>query len=105
MEEVWKTYDEYVKVSPANVQEFDKLKGKMMVGIAFLRAGMPDSAKAHRRIGAGRSEGRPAAGDDQSRRDHLRSGRRQEQGDRPHASGIAANPQQRALAATDKGGG
>jgi len=35
-----------VKLSPQNVQEFDKLKGKMMVGLALLRAGMPDSAKA-----------------------------------------------------------
>jgi hypothetical protein len=32
MTEVWKTYDEYIKVSPANDQEFNKLKGKMMVG-------------------------------------------------------------------------
>jgi tetratricopeptide (TPR) repeat protein len=46
MNEVWKTYDEYVKVSPVNVQEFDKLKGRLMVGLAFLRADQPDSAKA-----------------------------------------------------------
>jgi serine/threonine-protein kinase len=46
MREVWSTYDEYVKTSPANVQDFDRLKGKLMVALALVRAGMKDSAEA-----------------------------------------------------------
>jgi serine/threonine-protein kinase len=46
MREVWATYDDYVEMSPANVREFDKLKGKMMVALALVRAGMKDSAEA-----------------------------------------------------------
>ncbi len=46
MRQVWATYDEYVKTSPANVQEFDKLKGRMIVALAMVQAGMKDSAEA-----------------------------------------------------------
>ena len=46
MAEVWRTYDAYVNASPANLREFDRFKGRMMVGIAFLRAGFTDSARA-----------------------------------------------------------
>ncbi len=45
MNEVRKVYEAYVAASPANVQAFDKLKGRMMMGIAFVRAGQLDSAK------------------------------------------------------------
>jgi serine/threonine-protein kinase len=46
MREVWATYDKYIEMSPANVQEFDKLKGKMIVALALVQAGLKDSAQA-----------------------------------------------------------
>jgi tetratricopeptide (TPR) repeat protein len=46
MHEVWATYDKYIEMSPANVQEFDKLKGKMIAALALVQAGMKDSAEA-----------------------------------------------------------
>jgi serine/threonine-protein kinase len=102
MNEVWKTYDEYVKVSPANVQEFDKLKGKMMVGLAFLRAGQPDSAKALAAANQGDADIDPRgqltnyaatiyfqAGDKDKALELI-------------AKWLALNPQQRAFAAKDQ---
>jgi hypothetical protein len=46
MNEVRKVYEAYVKASPPTAQAFDKLKGRMMMGIAFVRANQLDSAKA-----------------------------------------------------------
>jgi serine/threonine-protein kinase len=46
MHEVWATYDKYIEMSPAIVQEFDKLKGKMIAALALVQAGMKDSAEA-----------------------------------------------------------
>jgi TolB-like protein/tetratricopeptide (TPR) repeat protein len=101
MAEVWRTYDEYVKVSPANLQEFDKLKGKMMVGIAYLRAGMPDSAKAI----AASSQGDPSV-DPRGETVNLAAIIYAQAGDKDKAIGLAkrwfaANPNQRATAAND----
>jgi len=45
MNEVRKVYEAYVAASPATAQAFDKLKGRMMMGIAFVRANQLDSAK------------------------------------------------------------
>jgi serine/threonine-protein kinase len=102
MAEVWKTYEEYVKVSPQQLQEFDKLKGKMMVGLAYLRAGMPDSAKAIAASSQGDREVDPRAetvniaaiiyaqaGDNDRAIDLV-------------AKWLAANPQQRALASSNR---
>jgi tetratricopeptide (TPR) repeat protein len=101
MAEVWKTYDEYVKASPANLQEFDKLKGKMMVGIAYLRAGMPDSAKAI----AASSQGDPSV-DPRGETVNLAAIIYAQAGDKDKAISLAtrwfaANPNQRATAAND----
>jgi serine/threonine-protein kinase len=101
MAEVWRTYDEYVKVSPANLQEFDKLKGKMMVGIAYLRAGMPDSAKAI----AASSQGDPSV-DPRGETVNLAAIIYAQAGDKDKAISLAkrwfaANPNQRATAAND----
>ena len=102
MGEVWATYDEYVKVSPANVQEFDKLKGKMMVGLAFVRAGEKDSAQALASAAQGDAQIDPRgelanlaaiiyaqSGDTDTALDLI-------------ARVLAANPQQRAFAAKDR---
>jgi len=102
MQEVWKTYDELVKVSPANLQELKKLAGKLMVGLAYLRAGFPDSAKALAESNQGDPQIDPRAeltyyasmiyaqaGDTETAVDLL-------------AKYFATNPQQRALAANDK---
>ena len=103
MSDVWKTYDEYVKVSPANVQDFDKLKGKMMVGLAMLRAGLPDSAKAI----AASSQGDPQI-DPRGETINLAAIIYAQAGDKNKAIDLmarwyAANPQQRAVAANDQG--
>jgi TolB-like protein len=102
MQEVWRTYDEYVKVSPANVQEFDKLKGKMIVGLAYLRAGLPDSAKAL----AESAQGDPQV-DPRGETTNLAAIIYAQAGDKDTAIDLitkwfAANPQQRATAANDK---
>jgi tetratricopeptide (TPR) repeat protein len=101
MAEVWKTYDEYVKVSPANVQEFDKLKGKMMVGLALVRAGQLDSAKAI----AESAQGDPQV-DPRRETVNLAAIIYAQSGDKDKAIDLiakwfAANPQQRAVAAND----
>ena len=101
MQEVWKTYDEYVRVSPPNVQEFDKLKGKMIVGLAYLRAGLPDSAKAL----AESAQGDPQI-DPRRETTNLAAIIYAQAGDKDTAIRLitkwfAANPQQRATASND----
>jgi eukaryotic-like serine/threonine-protein kinase len=102
MAEVWKTYDEFVEASPADAQEFDKLKGKLMVGLAFLRAGQPDSAKALAAANQGDSNVDPS-GD----LTNIAAIIYEQAGDRDTAleltaKWLAINPQQRAFAAKDK---
>jgi eukaryotic-like serine/threonine-protein kinase len=102
MAEVWKTYDEFVKASPADAQEFDKLKGKLMVGLAFVRAGMPDSAKALAAANQGDSNI-----DSSGELTNIASIIYEQAGDRDTAleltaKWLAMNPQQRAFAAKDK---
>ena len=103
MQEVWTTYDEYVKASPANVVEFDKLKGKMMAGFALLRAGMPDSARAI----AAEAQGDPQV-DPRGETINLAAMIYAQAGDKGKAIDLlarwyAANPHQRGLAASDQG--
>src|SRR4029079_11299656 len=98
------TYDEFVQAVPENLKEFNKLKGKMMVVIAFLRAGMADSAKAIAASSQGDTQVDPRretinlaaiiyaqAGDKNKAIDLM-------------ASWYAANPQQRAIAAVNDQG-
>ena len=101
MAEVWRTYDEYVKAVPANLQELDKLKGKMMAALALVRANQIDSAKALAEASQGDPQVDPRgeltnfaaivfaqAGDKDKALDFL-------------ARYLAANPQQQAFAAND----
>ena len=99
--EVWKTYDEYVKASPANLQKFDELKGKMMVALAFVRANQPDSAKALARS----AQGDPQI-DPRGELTNLAAIVYTQSGDKDAAIDLiarflAANPQQQAFAAND----
>jgi len=102
MAEVWKTYDEYVAASPANVQEFDKLKGKMMVALALVRAGQMDSAASLAKA----SEGDPQI-DPTGELTNYASIVFAQSGHKDAAIALvarflAANPQQRAFAAKDE---
>jgi len=102
MAEVWKTYEAYVKASPANVQEFDSLKGRLIVGLAFVRANQLDSAKAI----AESAQGNPQI-DPRGELTNLATIIYAQSGDKDAALELmakyfAANPQQRAFAANDK---
>jgi TolB-like protein len=104
MKEVWQTYNEFVQAVPENAKEFNKLKGKMMVGIAFLRAGMPDSAKAI----AASAQGDPQV-DPRRETINLAAIIYAQAGDKNKAIDLmagwyAANPQQRAIAAKNDQG-
>jgi serine/threonine-protein kinase len=101
MHDVWTAYDDYVKSSPANVQDFDKLKGKMMVGLAFVRAGMTDSAQAI----AASDQGDPQI-DPRGELTNLAAIIYAQSGNKDAAIDLiakylAANPQQRAFAEND----
>jgi serine/threonine-protein kinase len=102
MADAWQTYDSLLKVVPANRLEFYKLKGKMILAIAYVRAGMPDSAKALAAANTGDAQIDPRlelanlaaivyfqAGDTETALDYF-------------GKQLAANPQQRALADKDK---
>jgi serine/threonine-protein kinase len=102
MNEVRKVYEAYVAASPANAQAFDKLKGRMMMGIAFVRAGQPDSAKAI----AENEQGDPSI-DPRGELAYLGAIIFAQSGDPDRAielltKNLAANPHQRAFAANDR---
>ena len=102
MNEVWATYDEYVKISPANVQEFDKLKGKLIVGLALVRAGMKDSAEAMAAANQGDAQIDPGGElTNIAINIYAQSGNKDAAIDLI-ARYLAANPQQRESAAKDK---
>jgi TolB-like protein len=42
----WRMAEEYVRLSPPNLQEYRKHEGQMLVAMALVRAGLPDSARA-----------------------------------------------------------
>jgi len=102
MAEVWKTYDEFLKSSPKQLQEYDKLRGKLLVALAFVRAGQPDSAMALAAANQGDSQVDPS-GD----LTNFASIVYAQAGDKEtalqlYAKYLAMNPQQRAFAANDK---
>jgi serine/threonine-protein kinase len=102
MREVWSTYDAYVKASPANVQEFDKLKGKMIVALALVRAGMKDSAEAMAAANQGDAQIDPGGElTNLAINVYAQSGNKDAALDLI-ATYLAANPQQRESAANDK---
>jgi len=102
MADVWKTYEQIVQIAPPNRQEFYKLKGKLMVALALVRANQLDSAKALAATSQGDSQVDPTgelmniaanvyaqAGDKEAALELI-------------AKYLAANPNQRAFAANDK---
>jgi eukaryotic-like serine/threonine-protein kinase len=102
MKEVRKVYDAYVAASPANDSAFDRLKGRMMMGIAFVRANQLDSAKAI----AENEQGDPSI-DPRGELAHLAAIIFTQSGEPDKAiemlaKNMAANPQQRAFAANDR---
>jgi len=102
MNEVRKVYDAYVAASPANAQAFDKLKGRMMMGIAFVRANQLDSAKAI----AENEQGDPSI-DPRGELAYLGTIIFAQAGEPDKAiellaKNMAANPHQRAFAANDR---
>ncbi|HET7622950.1 MAG TPA: serine/threonine-protein kinase [Gemmatimonadaceae bacterium] len=102
MRDVWATYDEYVKVSPSNVQEFDKLKGKMIVALALVRAGMKDSAEAMAAANQGDAQIDPGGElTNLAINVYAQSGNKDKALDLI-ARFLATNPQQRESAANDK---
>jgi eukaryotic-like serine/threonine-protein kinase len=101
MREVWQTYEEYVKVSPPNVQAFDSLKGKMMVGLAYLRAGRPDSAMALAASALGDREIDPRGETTNLAAIIYAQAGNKDKAIEMVAEWLTANPQQRAFAAKD----
>jgi serine/threonine-protein kinase len=102
MRAVWATYDDYVRVSPANVQDFDKLKGKLIVALALVRAGMTDSAEAMAAANQGDAQIDPGGElTNLAINVYAQSGNKDAALDLI-ARYLAANPQQRESAANDK---
>ena len=102
MAEVWQAYDSVVKTAPPNRQEFFKLKGKLMVALAFVRVGQLDSAKALAETSQGNSEVDPGG-----ELTNLASIVFTQAGDKDAAleliaKYLAANPNQREFVASDK---
>ena len=99
--EAWTTYEEYVKASPANLQEMNKLRGKLIVAIALVRTKQLDSAKSL----ATASMGDPQI-DPRGELTNLAAIVYTQAGDKEAALDLvarflAANPQQQAFAAND----
>jgi eukaryotic-like serine/threonine-protein kinase len=46
VDEAWRLLAEYVKLSSPNEREFSQREGQLMVAMALVRAGLPDSARA-----------------------------------------------------------
>ena len=100
--QIWEAYDAYVNASPAEQQQFIKLKGGMMAAIALIRAGLPDSARAVAVRSRGNSEIDPP-----QELTYMEAIVRAQLGDADGAFQLlnrflATNPQQRGSAAQDE---
>ena len=99
----WQVQAEFVKLTPANLRAYYSLYGRMLVGMALVEAGLPDSARSvvsHSRGDATVDPGRELA--------YYEAVVRTQLGDRDEAfrllsTYVAANPQQRANIAKDEG--
>ena len=99
----WQVLAEFVKLTPANLRAYYSLYGRMLVGMALVQAGLPDSARSvvsHSRGDATIDAGRDLA--------YYEALVRTQLGDRDEAfrllsTYVAANPQQRANIANDEG--
>jgi serine/threonine-protein kinase len=99
--DVWAKYDEVVKNSPENLKEFIKLKDKMIVALALVRANQLDSAKSLAAASQGDSRIDP-----RGELTNLAVIVYAQSGDkdtalRLYAKYLAANPAQRAFAAKE----
>ncbi len=93
---VWELLEEFVRLTPVNRRPFHTLYGQMLVGMALVRAGLPDSARAV----ALRSRGKVAI-DPTRDLAYYEALLRAQLGDRDEAfrllgTYLAANPQMRA---------
>lgn len=99
---LWAVYDRFLAVSPAPLREFHALKGRMMVALGLVQAGLPDSARAVAASGRGNPTVDPG-----SELVYLEAIVRARLGDADDAIRLlsrylAANPQQRASADQDE---
>jgi serine/threonine-protein kinase len=46
IDKAWELLEEYVRLSPPNQRDFNRLRGQMLMAMALARAGLADSAKA-----------------------------------------------------------
>ena len=99
----WQVLAEFVKLTPANLRAYYSLYGRMLVGMALVQAGLPDSARSV--VSRSRGDATVDAGRDLAYYEALV---RTQLGDRDEAfrllsTYVAANPQQRANIAKDEG--
>jgi eukaryotic-like serine/threonine-protein kinase len=99
----WQVLAEFVKLTPANLRAYYSLYGRMLVGMALVQAGLPDSARSV--VSRSRGDATVDAGRDLAYYEALV---RAQLGDRDEAfrllsTYVAANPQQRANIAKDEG--
>jgi TolB-like protein len=102
VDSIWSAYREYVAKSPANVKQFDTLKGGMLAALGLVRAGLPDSARGV----ISRSQGNPQI-DPASELMYYEAQVRAQLGDKDAVVRLltryfAANPQQHAFAHLDQ---
>ncbi len=100
--ELWRLVDEYVALSPVNIQEFRRKRAGMFMAMALVRAGLPDSASSVAK------DSRADASVDPARElPYFEAIVRTFLGDMDEAINqlsiyLAANPNQRATFATDE---
>ena len=99
---IWKAYDDFIEANKANKPEIAQRKGMMLAGVALIRAGLPDSARAVIARAPG-SENMDPSGD----LVYLEAMARSQLGDKDRAISLlskyfAAHPQQQKYASRDE---
>jgi hypothetical protein len=99
---IWKAYDDFLEANKANKPEIAQRKGKMLAGVALIRAGLPDSARSVIAHAPG-SENLDPSGD----LVYLEAMARSQLGDKDRAISLlgkyfAAHPQQQKYASKDE---
>jgi TolB-like protein len=56
IDRAWNLLDQYVRLSEPSIQDFRRLRGQMIVGLALARAGLADSARAVAKRSRGNAE-------------------------------------------------
>jgi TolB-like protein len=103
VQQAWQLHDELVKLTPPNLRAYNTLYGNMLVAMALVRAGLPDSARAL----ASRSSG-DATIDPTQDLAYYQAIVRAQLGDKDEAfrllsTYVATNPQMRAGLGKDQG--